>query len=71
VSGKNTRLLTEMDARIKGIENLAGELKDLGKGIPVIEKNARCILSFVFALKFGISDVVDLETGGDNQWEKQ
>ncbi len=71
MSGKNTRLLTEMDARIKGIENLAGELKDLGKGIPVIEKNARCILSFVFALKFGISDVVDLETGGDNQWEKQ
>ena len=71
MSGKNTRLLTEMDARIKGIENLAGELKDLGKGIPAVEKNARCILSFVFALKFGISDVVDLESGGDDQWEKQ
>ena len=70
MTGRNSRLLTEMEARIKGIENLAGELKDLGEGIPAVEKNARCILSLVYALKFGISDVVDLESEGDNQWEK-
>ncbi len=70
MTGKNSHLLKEMEARIEGIENLAEELKDLGKGIPAVEKNARCILSFIFALKFGISDVVDLESEGDNQWEK-
>ena len=36
------------------------DLKELGKGIPVIEKNTRCLLSFIHALKFGISDVADV-----------
>jgi hypothetical protein len=70
VTGKDAHVLREMETRIEGIEDLARELKDLGKGIPAVEKNARCILSFIFALKFGISDVVDLEIGGDNLWEK-
>ncbi len=35
------------------------DLKKMGEGIPVVEKNARCLLSFVWALKFGISDVAD------------
>jgi hypothetical protein len=70
VTGKDAHVLREMETRIEGIEDLARELKDLGKGIPAVEKNARCILSFIFALKFGISDVVDLEGGGDNRWER-
>ena len=70
MTGKDAHVLREMETRIEGIENLARELKALGKGIPVIEKNTRCILSFTFALKFGISDVVDLESGGDNLWER-
>ena len=51
--------LREMKGKIEGIEKLALELKGLGEGLPVIEKNARNILSATYCLKFGISDVVD------------
>lgn len=64
-------LLRKMKDRIDGIENLARELKGLGKGIPVVEKNARCLLSFTHALTFGISDVADITyEGGKKLWEK-
>jgi hypothetical protein len=58
--GTDGEILRQMKDRIDGIENLARELKDLGEGIPVIEKNARCILSFTHALRFGISDVAEV-----------
>jgi hypothetical protein len=51
--------LQEMKSKIEAIEKLALELKGLGEGLPVIEKNARNILSTTYCLKFGISDVVD------------
>ena len=53
-------MLKEMKDKIEKIEELTLDLKTLGKGIPVIERNTRCLLSFVHALKFGISDVADV-----------
>ena len=53
--------LQAMKDRIDGIERLALELKDLGEGVPAIEKNVRSILSLTYALKFGVSDIVDVE----------
>ena len=51
-------VLREMNSKIEGIEKLAQELNALGEGLPVIEKNTRNILSAVYILKFGISDIV-------------
>ena len=53
-------MLNHMKEKIDKIEELALDLKELGKGIPVIEKNTRCLLSFVHVLKFGISDAADV-----------
>ena len=53
-------VLQQMKARIEQIEKLGLELKQLGHGVPVIEKNTRNILSAVYVLKFGISDVVEI-----------
>jgi hypothetical protein len=52
--------LQEMSEKIQTIERLILELKDLGKGMPVIEKNAGSILSFIYVLKCGISDVAEI-----------
>jgi hypothetical protein len=54
-------LLHEMKSKIDQIEKLAMELNDLGKGIPVIEKNVDHFLSTVFVLKFGISDIAGID----------
>lgn len=54
-------ILLEIKDRIDGIERLALELKDLGKGVPAIQKNARSILGVTHALRFGISDIVEIE----------
>lgn len=53
-------LIKSVKKRIEEINRLTEELKEIGKGMPVIEKNARCILSFTHALKFGISDIVEV-----------
>ncbi len=52
--------LKELKKKIDQIEVLARELQQAGAGIPVIEKNARSILSFVNVLKFGVSDPAEL-----------
>jgi hypothetical protein len=52
--------LQEIKRKIQEIEKKLYELKEMGSGIPVIEKNARCMLSFTHTLKFGITDVYDL-----------
>ncbi len=57
-------LIKTMKKKIGEINQLAEELKKIGKEMPVVEKNARCILSFTHALKFGISDIVEVM---DNQ----
>ena len=40
---------------------MAFELRELGAGVPAIEKNVRSILGLTHALKFGVSDVVEVE----------
>ena len=52
-------VLREMNGKIKEIERLARELSVLGEGLPVIEKNTRNILSAIYILKFGVSDIVE------------
>jgi len=52
--------IIEMKQKIDDIERLVGELKELGQGAPVVEKNASSILSFTHVLKSGISDLADL-----------
>jgi hypothetical protein len=53
-------LITDMKQKIEEIERLVFELKDLGRGMPVVEKNVRSILSFTHVLRFGISDLVEV-----------
>ena len=53
--------LQEMKSKIEKIEKLACELNDLGQGIPVIEKNVQNFLNTVFVLKFGISDITEID----------
>ena len=53
--------LQEMKSKIDEIEKLALELNDLGQGIPVIEKNVEHFLNTVFVLKFGISDIAEID----------
>ena len=59
-SQEKTRL-QEMKSKIDEIEKLARELNDLGQGIPVIEKNVEHFLNTVFVLKFGISDITEID----------
>jgi hypothetical protein len=53
-------IITDMKQKIEEIERLVFELKDLGRGMPVVEKNVRSILSFTHVLRFGISDLVEV-----------
>jgi hypothetical protein len=52
--------LRYMREKIEEIERLVLELKELGAGVPVVEKNARAMLSLTYVLKFGISDVAEI-----------
>lgn len=61
--------LGQMRDKITTIEQLVLDLRKLGGGVPVVERNARAILSFLYALKFGISDVAEtlaIQKGGNN-----
>jgi hypothetical protein len=49
----------EMKAIIDQLETLLLDLKERGRGMPVVEKNVRAILSFVRVLQFGISDLAE------------
>ena len=53
--------IQKMKSKIDEIEKLARELNDLGQGIPVIEKNVETLLNTVFVLKFGISDIAEID----------
>ncbi len=52
--------MKEMKASVEKIEQHILELKALGVGIPVVEKNTRALLSIVNNLKFGIVDPAEL-----------
>ena len=54
-----TALLKDMKEKIEEIERLVMELRDFGRGMPVVEKNAQSILSFTHVLRFGISDLAE------------
>jgi hypothetical protein len=52
--------LRGMREKIEEIERLVLELKELGKGVPVVERNVQAMLSLTYVLKFGISDVAEI-----------
>jgi len=56
----NLENLRKIKEKIDGIETYAQQLRSLGEGVPAVETNARCILTSVYLLKFGISDILDV-----------
>jgi len=60
MDGNDLTGLKKMKEKIDEIERLACEVRDLGCGAPVVEKNTRSILSFTHVLKFGIADLIDM-----------
>jgi hypothetical protein len=61
-SGKAVQAnLGKMKECLDQIEKRLLDLKKLGGEMPVIEKNVRAMMSFIHALKFGVSDMVDME----------
>ena len=53
--------LEKMKECISQIEERLLDLEKLGGEMPVIEKNVRVMMSFIHALKFGISDIVETD----------
>jgi hypothetical protein len=51
--GKMKEIIDQIEKDLLALNKLGGEM-------PVIEKNVRAMMSFIYALKFGISDIVDL-----------
>lgn len=58
---KNLETLREMQEKIECIKACAQQLLSLGKGVPAVETNARCILTAVYLLKFGVSDILQVQ----------
>ncbi len=53
-------MLKDMKDRIDKIEALVVELKKMGEGVPTVERNTRCLLSYIWAMKVAISDVAEV-----------
>jgi hypothetical protein len=53
------KILREVSSRIEAIEKLAREMETLGAEVPAIAKNARVLLATTYAMKFGVSDLVE------------
>ena len=53
--------LEEMKKIIDQLEGLLTDLNRLGRGMPVIEKNVKAMMSFVAILKYGIADIPQIE----------
>ena len=53
--------LKTMKESLDQIEGHLNNLNQVGGMMPVVEKNVRAMKSFVHALKFGISDIAELE----------
>ena len=58
---KNNTILQEIKTKLDRLEELALELKEVGQGVPAVEKNSRDILSATYNLKFGISDIAEID----------
>jgi hypothetical protein len=52
-------MLWEIHSRIDAIDRLAREIEILGAEIPAVAKNARVLLAVAYAMKFGVSDLVE------------
>ena len=61
MSPNNSLLLQKLKSRIEQIEKLSYEMKEIGEGIPVVEKNVQSLLSAVYILKYEISDVAEID----------
>lgn len=61
MNSENKIHLNKMKSKIEQIDKLARELKDLGQGLPVIEKNVEQLVNTIFVLKFGIADVAEID----------
>jgi len=53
--------LEEIKRIINQLDGLLTDLGRLGREMPVIEKNVKAMMSFVAVLKYGISDIPQLE----------
>ena len=53
--------LEGIDERIQLMKETAQELKEMGKGIPAMERNVLRILASIKMLEINISDVLDPE----------
>ncbi len=53
--------LEKMKEYLEQIERRLLILKKLGGQMPVIEKNVRAMMSFIQVLKFGISDIAEIQ----------
>jgi hypothetical protein len=56
--------LKAMSRKIEEAEEALREVRRLGAGAPVIEKNVWSLLSLTQALRFGICDLAELEGPG-------
>jgi len=54
-------LLREVSSRIETIEKLAHEIEALGATVPAIAKNARILLATTYVMKFGTSDLLEMD----------
>ena len=53
--------IEEIKRIINQLDGLLTDLGRLGREMPVIEKNVKAMMSFVAVLKYGISDIPQLE----------
>ncbi len=51
--------LRAMDREIKEIEERTKRLRELARGIEVVEKNADAILAFTYLLRRNVSDILE------------
>ncbi len=54
----NKQELKKLDTRIKAIRKAAQELKELGSGIPAVNRNADRILASVKMLEINVTDLL-------------
>ena len=62
---EDREVVKELERCVKELEKQARNLEKLGRGIPVVEKNACCILSIINVLGFGISDIAEIYRKAD------
>ncbi len=54
------KLLKEVSSRVEKIEELAQEIEALAGSVPSIARNARTLLATTYVMRFGTSDLVEI-----------